>query len=78
MTDRLHSQIADALQNAQNILVVSHIRPDGDAVGSLLGFGLTMQEAGKQVQMVLCDGVPSTFRHLAGSRLVRRKARCGA
>jgi bifunctional oligoribonuclease and PAP phosphatase NrnA len=74
MSESLHLQIAETLQNAQNILVVSHIRPDGDAIGSLLGFGLTLQDAGKQVQMVLCDGVPSTFRHLPGSGLVRRKA----
>ena len=61
-------------ERAQSVLVVSHIRPDGDAVGSLLGLGQALQAAGKQVQMVLADGVPSSFRHLPGANLVKRKA----
>lgn len=59
------------LQTAKRILVISHIRPDGDAVGSLLGLGLSLQEIGKDVQMVLSDGVPSNFRHLVGSNQVK-------
>jgi len=55
------------LQAANRILVVSHIRPDGDAVGSLLALGLALQSVGKDVQMVLSDGVPRDFRHLKGS-----------
>ncbi len=58
---------------ADRILLVSHIRPDGDAVGSLLGLGLSLQELGKTVQMVIDDGVPSSFRHLTGSELVRNR-----
>jgi phosphoesterase RecJ-like protein len=58
-------------QAAKRILVISHIRPDGDAVGSLLGMGLSLQEIGKEVQMVLSDGVPRNFRHLVGSNLIK-------
>ncbi|MEJ2599639.1 MAG: bifunctional oligoribonuclease/PAP phosphatase NrnA [Anaerolineales bacterium] len=56
---------------AEKILVVSHIRPDGDAVGSALGLGLSLQLSGKQVQMVLSDGVPPSFRHLSGADQLR-------
>ncbi len=66
--------IKERLSVAQNILVVSHVRPDGDAIGSLLAFGLALQEAGKKVQMVLADGVPSSFRHLPGSEQIRKSA----
>ncbi len=55
------------------MLVASHIRPDGDAVGALLGFGLALQQAGKKVQMVLADGVPSSFGHLEGASQVKTK-----
>jgi phosphoesterase RecJ-like protein len=58
--------INQKFQAAQKILIVSHIRPDGDAIGSALGLGLSLQLIGKQVQMVLSDGVPQSFRHLAG------------
>lgn len=70
----LQAAIKQRLLAAQNILLVSHIRPDGDAIGSLLAFGLALQEAGKKVQMVLPDGVPSSFRHLPGSDQVRKSA----
>ncbi len=59
------------IQSATNIVVVTHIRPDGDAVGSLLGLGLALEAAGKSVQMISGDGVPSTFRFLAGSDRIR-------
>jgi len=52
---------------ASRILIVSHLRPDGDAVGSLLGLGLFLQGMGKDVNMVLEDGVPTIFHHLEGS-----------
>ncbi len=60
------------LQEAHEILLLSHVRPDGDAVGSLLGLGLALQRAGKAVRMVLVDGVPQAFRHLEGSEQIRR------
>lgn len=66
--------IKDMFQNAHRILVTSHIRPDGDAIGSLLGLGLALQQAGKQVSMVLSDGVPSSFHHLTGSEQVIRSS----
>lgn len=64
------SALRDALQPAQQVLITSHLRPDGDAIGSLLGLGLALQEAGKDVQMVLADGVPVAFRHLTGSNAI--------
>jgi phosphoesterase RecJ-like protein len=65
--------ICGLFQEANQILVLSHIRPDGDAIGSLLGLGLSLQSAGKTVQMVLPEGVPPIFRHLEGSEQVRSK-----
>jgi phosphoesterase RecJ-like protein len=61
------------LAGSQRILIVSHVRPDGDAVGSLLGLGLALRDADKKVQMILADGVPKTFRHLHGSQLIQKK-----
>ncbi len=52
-------------------MIASHVRPDGDAIGSLLGLGAgSASIAGKSVQMVLVDGVSSSFRHLEGSELI--------
>lgn len=62
--------IKERLDKSKNVVIASHIRPDGDAIGSLLGLGLALLDAGKSVQMVLVDGVSASFRHLEGSELV--------
>lgn len=55
------------LEQASRILITSHARPDGDAVGSVLGLGLALQNAGYQVQMALSDSVPSALKFMPGS-----------
>ncbi len=67
------AEIGRRLQAAERILLISHIRPDGDAVGSLLGFGLALKAIGKSVQLVLADGIPSAYKHLQGWDLVRKQ-----
>ncbi len=62
------------VERADRILVISHIRPDGDAVGSLLGLGLILEELGKEVNLVLEDGVPQVFHHLTGFDRVYKEA----
>jgi len=71
---QLHQDISRLLQNAEKILLVSHIRADGDAIGSLLGVGLALQLVGKKVQMVLPEGVPLAFRYLEGSQQIVRRS----
>lgn len=65
--------IKERLDRSRNVVVASHVRPDGDAIGSLLGLGLALRDAGKAVQMVLVDGVSSSFRHLEGSELILKE-----
>jgi len=73
MSSEIIGAIKARLDTAQNIVVASHIRPDGDAIGSLLGIGLALKNAGKVVQLVLVDGLPSSFKHLKGSELIIRE-----
>jgi bifunctional oligoribonuclease and PAP phosphatase NrnA len=63
-------EITERLHAAKRVLVVSHVRPDGDAVGSALALGLALQNAGKNVQIALADGVPAMFQHLPGSEKI--------
>lgn len=53
-------------------LLASHIDPDGDAIGSIVGLGLGLEALGKKVLLYNRDPVPSYFRFLPGSRRVRR------
>lgn len=77
MDNALIQSVHKQIQAARRILVVSHIRPDGDAVGSLLAMGLALQAIGKDVQMVLADGIPGNFRYLKGSDKVRNRPQGG-
>jgi len=70
--NQLTGEIKNRLSAANKIVIASHVRPDGDAVGSLLGLGLALRDAGKSVQMILADGVPSSFKYLEGSQLIEK------
>ena len=61
------------LSEARWIGVISHERPDGDAVGSLLGLSMALAQAGKQVAPVLVDGLPARYRFLPGSAEILRQ-----
>jgi phosphoesterase RecJ-like protein len=73
MDEALLRRAKTVISNAHRVLVVSHHRPDGDAVGAALGLGLALEEAGKQVQMILSDKVPLNLRHLPGADRVKNK-----
>jgi phosphoesterase RecJ-like protein len=70
MNEALLSAADQELKAARNVLICAHIRPDGDAIGSLLGLGLTMQAAGKRVEMVLVDGLPTSYKFLSGTEQI--------
>jgi len=70
MSEEITGVIRERLENSKSIVIASHVRPDGDAIGSLLGLGLALRDAGKSVQMILADGVPASYKHLEGSELI--------
>lgn len=61
---------ADAIDAAQSILVVSHIAPDGDAIGSLLGIAHALRARGKVVTAAIDNGVPAELRFIPGSETI--------
>lgn len=73
MDHQITGEIKNRLAVAKKIVIASHVRPDGDAIGSLLGLGLALRDAGKSVQMILVDGVPSSFKYLEGSELIQKE-----
>ncbi|HNM36418.1 MAG TPA: DHH family phosphoesterase, partial [Anaerolineales bacterium] len=73
MTDQISGDIKNRLADAKKVVIASHVRPDGDAIGSLLGLGLALIEAGKTVEMILVDGAPASFKFLEGSELIKKE-----
>jgi len=41
------------LRASTRVLAITHVSPDGDAIGSLLGLTLILRAIGKQVQPVI-------------------------
>lgn len=60
----IYPEIREALDNATQIIVATHISPDGDAIGSLTAMGLMLQRMNKYVTLVSEDSVPKRFRYL--------------
>jgi bifunctional oligoribonuclease and PAP phosphatase NrnA len=56
-----------------SIYVLTHIEPDGDAIGSLLGLGWALKALGKDVVLACSDPIPSSLLFLPGSSLVTDK-----
>ena len=50
----------------ERFLITTHVRPDGDAIGSQLALGLFLQKLGKQVAMINTDPVPGNLDWLPG------------
>lgn len=72
MTQVTFSQIGSALREHQSFAVLSHIRPDGDALGSQLAIALSLQALGKDVTVWNEDGLLDKYSFLpGGSRLTR-------
>jgi phosphoesterase RecJ-like protein len=72
MTREIDRKITEKIALSERILIVSHVRPDADAVGSLLGLGLALKKIGKNVQMVLEDGIDK-YGYLPGSDFIARE-----
>lgn len=64
--------LINRILESRSILLVSHNRPDGDAIGSLLGLGLLLEGAGKTVRMVNADTVPESRVFLPDTRRVEQ------
>jgi len=63
-------EIAKVLRNDDNFLVVTHINPDGDALGCLLGAFLALSEMGKKSWPFCEDNFPEMYDFLPGHTLV--------
>lgn len=59
-------EAVQAVWSATRIVLACHVNPDGDAIGSMLGFGLGLEALGKEVTYLSADGVPETLAFLPG------------
>lgn len=65
-------QLNFSIKNSKNILLVSHINPDGDTLGSMCGFySLIKDNYKKNCDMVAVSDIPVTYNFLPNINLVK-------
>lgn len=64
------AEIGDVFLNHQSFVLMSHVRPDGDAIGSQLALGFSLLAMGKTVWMINEDGLPENMAFLPGSEKI--------
>jgi phosphoesterase RecJ-like protein len=62
-----YEDVAQLIRDNDTFLVVSHVGPDGDAIGSTLGLCHLLWSLGKEALPFNVDPVPFNFRFLEGS-----------
>src|ERR1700710_1323808 len=70
LTNASFEEIAAALREHDSFVVLSHVRPDGDALGSQIAMGLALQKLGKKVKVWNEEGLLEKFSFLPGGELV--------
>ncbi len=66
------AEIAGVLTTKSRFVVMSHQRPDADALGCTLAMTLCLRQLGKEVTAWNEDGMPEKFRYLPHADLVQR------
>ncbi len=62
--------LGEIFRQNQSFALMSHMRPDGDAVGSQLGLGLALEAMGKKVFYWNVDGLPESLAFLPESEKI--------
>ena len=62
----------DLLADKQKVMIVGHISPDGDTLGSALGLARGLRKLGKKVNVVFQDAVPRHLSFLPGAAEILR------
>lgn len=58
------NKIRERLNEAENIAIFAHIRPDGDSIGSVMALGWALEDQGKTVHYISEDPIPERFKFL--------------
>jgi phosphoesterase RecJ-like protein len=70
-------KIVDAIQLHETFCIVGHIRPDGDCIGSQIGLGLALKNAGKKVICWNEDSLPDKLAFMDPSGRLLQTPRTG-
>jgi phosphoesterase RecJ-like protein len=64
-------QAMDLISRAQRIALLAHEHPDGDCLGSAIGFAHILRQLGKTCVPACADPLPSAFTFLPGAEMLQ-------
>ncbi len=64
-------QVIELIEKHSRFAITSHIRPDGDSMGSSLALCWILKGLNKDAEVIMCDSVPHSYSRLPGSDDVR-------
>ena len=65
------SQVVELIEEKRRFAITSHLRPDGDSLGSSLGLYWLLRALDKDVEVIMRDPVPHAYQKLPGAKEVR-------
>jgi phosphoesterase RecJ-like protein len=65
------SQVVELIESKRRFAITSHIRPDGDSLGSSLGLCWLLRALEKDAEVIMRDAVPHSYQQLPGADDVR-------
>ncbi len=65
------SQVVELIENKSRFAITTHIKPDGDGVGSSLGLYWLLRSLGKNAEVIVRGDVPPAYRSLPGADEIR-------
>ena len=71
------SQVVELIEAKRRFAITSHIRPDGDSLGSSLGLYWLLRALDKDAEVIMRDPVPHAYQQLPGANEVREGFECG-
>lgn len=70
LSQSLISEISACLKNHATFLITTHVRPDGDAIGSLLAMASWLRKRDKRIKAIIADPVPKQYLFLPNVSLI--------
>ena len=64
-------EVIDRLRVAQRVLVIGHIKPDGDDISSVASLVLILRKLGKTAEGCIADPIPWFYRDLPGVTVIK-------
>ncbi len=66
------SQVVELIENKQSFAITTHVRPDGDGIGSSLGLCWLLRSLGKSAEVILRDQIPASYARLPGAGEIKQ------